>query len=338
MGISKTLLIVLMVTAALVAGCFADEEEKPVRSFEASGGQASDGYAYNGTGLENAAARLSGWVDHETNTGNVSVSFEFAGSQWQVYHDSFSGDEEWKEGGVAFGLVEHGDTGVSSTIIPRLDGEIVTYGSATVLRDGVPAPDPGGADGRWDAHLMLFTDAIRGDDGMITKEDGSTPYDPDTPDDARIIDDDPQGFLQLTAPSGPDSARADETVSETVQVQGVDDAHTVELGGGPSASITVNVTTAEEEPPLQAGDIQVRLVDAQQNVLDEDSGDIGPNQGFETSLQAVGVNETLQLEVSGNGTYTLDIEAHITYDDHPFIILTWDDYELEEADEAPNGT
>lgn len=330
MGKQVALWVTLVLGAALLAGCLSDEEQAPVRTFDASGGQVSDGYAYDGEGLESGAAQLSGWVDHEENTGNVTASFEFAGSQWVVYHDAFSGAEDWKEGGVAFGLVEHGDTGTSTTIIPRIDGDVVTYGTATVLRDGQSV---GG--GHWDAHLMLSSTTVRGDDGMITKEDGSTPYDPATAEDARVIEDDPQALLQLTAPDGPDSARAAESGNETITITGPEASESIELGGGPRASITVNVTTMGGDVPITAGDIELRLLDEEGNVLDEAGGDVLPNAPFETTLSASGLNSTVVLEVSGTGSYDVAVESHVTYDDHPFIIVTWDDYTLEEAESPP---
>ncbi len=330
MGKQVALWVTLVLGAVVVAGCLGGDEQAPVRSFEASSGQVSDGYAYDGQGLEAGAAQLTGWVDHEENTGNVTASFEFAGSQWNVYHDAFSGAEDWKEGGVAFGLVEHGDTGTSTTIIPRIDGDVVTYGTATVHRDG-----QGVGDGRWDAHLMLSSTTVRGEDGMITKEDGSTPYDPATPEDARVLEDDPQALLQLTAPHGADSARPAEFTNGTVQVTGADSSETVELGGGPRGSITVNVTTTGGDVPLQAGDLQVRLLDEDGNALDEDSGDVLGEESFETTLSASGLNSTVTLEVTGNGVYDVEFESQVVFDDHPFIIVTWDDYTLEEAETAP---
>ncbi len=333
----RALGLAALLALVATAGCFGGDEVPPVKTISASGGVASDGYAYGGQGLEQASAELSGWVSNPEDTGSLNVSFEFAGSSWEVTYESFSGQEAFKDGGVAFDLVEHGDSGTSTPIIPTIDGEVVTYGSATVLRDGQPATDPQGNTGPWSAHLMLSRDTIRGPDGLITKADNSTPYDPSSPGDARIIQDDPQALLQLTAPSGPDSARAPATTNETLSLQGPGSSASTTIEAAQGATAVINVTASGGSSPIGVGDVQIRITDGNQT-LDSAEGTVQPNQDFTTSFELADLNaSSLDVVASGNGTFEVQLSATVTYADHPFIILTWDDYQTEGLDAAPGS-
>lgn len=334
---ARALGLATVLVLVATAGCFGGDEVPPVKTISASGGVASDGYAYDGQGLEQASAQLSGFVHDPDDRGSLNVSFEFAGSTWEVTNDAFSGQEDFKDGGVEFDLVEHGDSGVSTPIIPTVDGEVVTYGTATVLRDGQPAADPQGNTGPWSAHLMLSRDTIRGPDGMITKADGETPYDPGSPADARIIQDDPQALLQLTAPSGPDSARAPQTTNETLTVQGPDASDALTVDAAPGASATVNVTASGGSGPLGVGNVRITLTDGNQT-LDSAEGSVGPNQDFTASFELADLEvDSFDVVARGNGTFEVAVEAVVDYNDHPFIIITWDDYQTEAMDAAPGA-
>lgn len=334
---ARALGLATVLVLVATAGCFGGDEVPPVKTVSASGGVASDGYAYDGQGLESANAQLEGFVDDPEDTGILNLSFEFAGSTWEVTYDTFQGQEAFKDGGVEFNLVEHGDSGTSTPIIPTIDGEVVTYGTATVLRDGQPATDPQGNTGPWDAHLMLSRDTIRGPDGLITKADGSTPYDPDSPSDARIIEDDPQALFQLTAPSGPDSAREPQTINETLTVQGPDSTDSVTIEAAEGASATVNATASAGSGPLAAGNVKISISDGNQT-LDSAEGTVGPNQDFTASFELEDLNvSSFDVVARGNGTFEVAVSATVVYDDHPFIILTWDDYETEGMDAAPGS-
>lgn len=334
---ARALGLAAILALVATAGCFGGDEVPPVKTVSASGGLASDGYAYDGQGLEEASAELSGFVHDPDDRGSLNASFEFAGSTWEITYQSFSGQEDFKDGGVEFGLVEHGDSGTSTPIIPTIDGEIVTYGTATVLRDGQPATDPQGNSGPWSAHLMLSHDTIRGPDGLITKADGSTPYDPSSPGDARIIEDDPQALLQLTAPSGPDSARAPATTNETLTVQGPGSSASTTIGAAQGATAVINVTASGGSSPLGVGNVQIQITDGNQT-LDRAEGMVQPNQDFTASFELADLNtSSLGIVASGNGTFEVEIGATVTYDDHPFIILTWDDYQTEGMDAVPGS-
>lgn len=331
LGLATVLLLVA------TAGCFGGDEVPPVKTVSASGGVASDGYAYDGQGLGSASAELEGFVDDPEDAGILNLTFEFAGSTWEVTQESFSGEEAFKDGGVEFDLVEHGDSGVSTPIIPTIDGEVVTYGTATVLRDGQPATDPQGETGPWSAHLMLSRDTIRGPDGLIAKSDGETPYDPDSPADARIIEDDPQALFQLTAPSGPDSARAPATTNETLTVQGPDATQSVTIEAAEGASATVNVTASAGSSPLAAGNVRISITDGNQT-LDSAEGAVQPTEDFTASFELEDLEvDSFDVVARGNGTFEVAVDATVVYDDHPFIILTWDDYQTEGMDAAPGS-
>lgn len=323
----STLLAGLLVVAAL-AGCIGGDDTPPTRTVSASGGLASDGYAYDGQGLVSASATLEGQVDVDEDTGLLNVSFEAWNSTWTVTYGTFSGQEDFKEGGIVADLTEHGDSGVSTPEIPTIRGELVTYGSAEVLRDGAPY-SIGDGSGDWSSHLMLSQDSVRGSDGLIAKSDNSTPYDPSTPGDARIIEDDRQGLLKLVAPSGEDAGRAPTDISEMFSFAGPNNTESVELATAPYASATLQVSTTATQGAISIGQIEVTIVDQNGTELASGGGQVTPNQGYNETFSLQDLDGPVTVEVSGDGGYDVNIAGQITYDDHPFIVVTWDDYTLE---------
>lgn len=327
------LLGALLVTTAL-AGCFGDDAPPAAYTVEASGGSAADSWDYDGSTLTDAGATLEGQLDHEADTGVLNVTFEAWGSTWTVTHDSFAGAEDFKQGGIALDVVEHGDSGVGSTVIPISRGELMTWGNAEVFRDGDPYTVARGPGGTWSAHLMLLEDAIRGPDGQITTADGSAPFDPSTPGDARVLEDDPQAMLELTAPSGADSARAPAPVNGSIEIQTpttTEGSLEIPTAAYSTATLTVNTTPSQGVmgQGLQGGQIDVRIVDEEGTAIAEDSAEFTPNEPYSGTFEVTDVAAPTTLIVSGNGTYTAEVTGQVVYDDHPHITLTWDDYALE---------
>jgi hypothetical protein len=74
----------------------------------------------------------------------------------------------------------------------------------------------------------------------------------------------------------------------------------------------------------------VRLVDAEGNEVAREQVTSTPAQPARVSfgLDHEALMGPLTLEVSGPGVYTVGVEYAITYDDHPFLVLTWDEVAL----------
>ncbi len=325
----RAIVIAAILATTALAGCFGGDELPTAYDASASGGAASDGLAYDGASLQEASATLEGSVDVSEDTGTLNISFEAWNSTWTVRHGAFSGQEEYKDGGIAQQLTVHGDTGAASPALPEMQLDLATWGSAEVLRDGAPYAITGDASEAWEAHLMLSKDTVRGPDGMITTEDESAPYDPANPTDARVIEDDPQAILELFAPAGEDAARQPATVEETFTFSpGTSPEADMELPTDAHARATVTVAT-NGTSGLQAGDIQVRIVDENGTVLEEDAAEITPSSPYEGTFEITGVEGPTTLQIRGNGTYEATVTGQVVYDDHAFIVITWDDYELE---------
>lgn len=328
-ALRATLLATLLFAPAL-SGCFGDDEPPVARSISDSGGVLSQGFAYDGQGLERVGATLEGQVNRVDDTGSVTVNFQFAGSSWSIVFDSFSGTSDFQDGGVAFDLVEHGATGVADTSIPEILALIAAWGSATVSRDGEPYPDPGtGETGPWNAHLMIAANSVRQADGRITNADQSAPYDPGSPDDAFTTGDDPQAIFWVKAPSGEDNRREPVTQNQTFTFQGPPMTETMEVPAGSSSEVTINVTTVEGEAPLHVGNATVRVLDGDGNELAAEEGAITPTETFEATLSFADAPGPLTVELSGQGAFELMVSAHVTFEDYPFLVFTWDDPTVE---------
>lgn len=325
----RSILLGTLLASAALAGCFGDDAPPSAYQVSASGGTVSEDWAYNGTGLVESQANLEGAVDVEEDTGQLNLTFQAWNSSWTVTHASFSGQEDYKAGGIAQDLVAHGDSGVSSTAIPEVRLDLATWGTAEVLRDGEPYSIGEGPGGAWTAHLMLSKDTVRGPDGLIADANETGPYDPDAPSDGRVIEDDPQAIMELISPSGKDARRAPATVNESFDfAPGMSPDADVALPTEAYSSAAVAIGTSGTEG-VQAGNITIRFVDPNGTVLEEDEGEITPNQAYNNTFELADLTGETTLQIRGMGSYQVTVDAEVTYDDHSFIILFMDDYTLE---------
>lgn len=322
----RVALVLALLALAPLAGCFGADAVPAERTVSASSGKSSDGWAYDGTGLAPAGASLSGTLDNADNTGLVEVSFEHAGSTWVATFDTFAqaAGRDFMDGGIAFELDEHGTTGVGDASIPRIHAIVAAWGSARVERDGVLATaEP------WAAHLMVSADTVRGADGKITKTDGATPYDPASPADARRIEGDPQALMFLKHPQGETFSREPAMTSEPLTCAGPECSQTAEIPFDTgAASIVVNVTVGPQSSlPGAFGQGTVRVLDANGAELANETFQVTPQgpDALSLDIDPAGALAPLTVEVTGSGAYTALVESVVTYEDVPFIVLTWDE-------------
>ena len=323
--------LVVLVSVLASAGCFGGDPVPAQRTLSASGGVASEGWAYDGASVVPASATLEGTLDNAQNAGAVTVRFDYDGSRYVATFDQFTESKPFQDGGIVFNLDEHGDTGVADASIPRIHALVAAWGTAKLTKDG--APLVGKAGDAWTAHLMVSRDTVRGSDGKITKADGVTPYDPAAPADARRVENDPQALFFLKHPDGETAARAPVAGSGSANLNGPDQTVTAEVPAEPgAASATLNVTVGAGAAPVGLGQVSVRVLDANGTELAaEPPANVLPNQPLVRSFEIPGdkITGPLTVEVSGSGTYSVTVDHVVTYDDHPFIVLTWDDVTVE---------
>lgn len=327
-------LAALVLVAVPLAGCFNKDTTPPAYTLAAASGKVSQGWDYAGTETSGGDATLAGHVSNADNTGAIFANFSFHGGKYEVIFDQFKEAEgkTFQDGGVAFGLTEHGDSGTADAAIPKIHAKVAAYGLATLMRDGKPVV--GKAGNLWAAHLMVYDDAIRGPDGKITKADGAAPYDPSSPADAKTYPGTSQAMLKLVSPDGETATRAPVHVDKNVSLQGPQATGSVDIPLEPGAegfSITVNSTTLAAQapggaPPLGVGTIAVTITVGGKTYTDQ--GNIAPNtpysHKFDIKAEDLGNATAAKVDISGSGAYNVQVIADIPYDDHPFIVVTWD--------------
>lgn len=320
-------LLLVALAAGLLAGCFGDEPPAAERTVTASGGKVSAGWDYAGAATTPGAATLAGLVNNPDNRGSVNASFDYAGAKWTVVFDQFAGTQDFMDGGVRFDVTEHGDSGVADASIPKLHARVAAWGTALVTKDGKPIA--GAAGDRWAAHLMVSDDTVRGPDNRILNAAGTAPYDPTKPADAKVTTGDAQALLKLVHPDGETAARAPLNASQTLSFAGPPAPQTVDIPAeAGAASMTVNVTITGPQPaPVGVGQAQIRLLDAGGNVTKSQEMTLAPNQPTTASfaLAAAEITGPFKLEITGTGAFTATVDYAVTFDDHPFLVLTWDE-------------
>ncbi len=322
----RPLLLGALLVATAAAGCLGGDEQPTAYDVQATGGHVANGWAYDGQPMASGVASLEGFVDAEENRGSLNITYEAWNSTWEIRHAQFEGQQDFHDGGIALDVTEHGDSGVGHTEIPRIDGILLTWGSAEVLRDGEPyeITQPG----TWSAHMMFNENTIRGTNGQILQEDQSTPFDPSSPGNAHIEEDNPQALIELTSPGGDDDARQPANMSETIQIQGQGEQGSVEVPTSAHSRATIGIST-ETEIPLHGGTIEVQIVDTEGEALAQDEAEITPLEPYSGSWEINDATGPVEVIVSGSGTYEAAVSAEVQYDDHPHITITWDDYMLE---------
>lgn len=317
-----------MLALAIVAGCTGDEAAPNERRFSASGGSTTAGWAYDGLGVLGQAATLDGSTNDADNTGSASATFTMDGITWTIAFDQFAqaSGKDFQDGGIEHALDEHGDTGVADASIPKIHALVAAWGSASVTRGGeLVTQEP------WSAHLMIAADTVRGTDGKITKADGTTPYDPATPADARRIENDPQAILWVKHPLGETFSRGAVPVAATLACQGPQCTQSAEIPAEEGAThLDINVTYTPTGPlPLAVGRATFSIVDAAgTSVVPATESQIVPGPTPTTLVVSVpleGIVGPLTAQITGDGAFSVAIEGTITYVDHPFLVLTWDD-------------
>lgn len=318
--------VLVVVLAVALAGC-ADPAPVTKYDFSASGGKASEGWAYDGVGVTAASASLAGSLDDAANTGSVNVSFSFFGATYVVSFNSFQGAQDFQDGGVRFNFDEHGDSGNGDASLPKMRVKAAAWGMATVTKDGEPLK--GASGDQWAAHVMISDDTVRGADGRVLNAAGTAAYNPSAPTDAKITTGDPQVFLSLKSPDGETAIREPAAGSATLGFQGPESTLSADVPAEKGASaLVVNVTLKASDPaPVGLGQATISLVDANGNVTKTKDVTFTPQGPVVESfaLTAAEITGPFKLQIKGQGIFTAAVDYVVTFDDHPFVVLTWDE-------------
>lgn len=324
-------LLVAWVGLAAMAGCFGGDAPPNERTFSASGGVVSAGWAYDGSGVIGQDAELTGTTLDDANTGTIHAELLIDDEPWVIHFNSFAQAEgkEFQDGGIEHGIDEHGDTGVADASIPKIHALVAAWGSATVSRNGVPV-----ADEPWSAHLMVSQDTVRVDGGIM-KADGAAPYDPSTPGDARRVEGDPQAFLFVKHPQGETFSRGALTsyLNLTCSAPQCTQAGEIPVEDG-ATLVLINATARPDgQFPLAVGrGVTVTFTDANGAALASiglgdvvTGGPVPANTGFASVKLGADFVGPITASVSGDGAFAVLLEATATYADRPFIVITWDE-------------
>lgn len=323
----RALPLVLLVTIAVVlAGC-AKPAPVTTHQFSASGGKASAGWAYDGAGVTPASATLAGSLDDAANTGSVNVSFSYFASTYVVSFASFVQDKDFQDGGVRFNFDEHGDSTNGDALLPKMHVKAAAWGVAKVTKDGEVLK--GKTSDEWLAHLMISDDTVRGADGKIQNAAGTAAYNPAAPTDAKIVAGDAQVLFSLKSPDGESAMREPVAGAVKLGFQGPEATLSADIPSEKGAvELVVNVTlTAMDPAPVGVGRATISLIDANGNTTKTVDLTLTPQGPLTQSfvLKGAEVTGAFKLQVKGEGVFSANVDYVVTFDDHPFMVLTWDE-------------
>ncbi|HEV8359910.1 MAG TPA: hypothetical protein VGR28_05565 [Candidatus Thermoplasmatota archaeon] len=257
--------LVWLVVLAALGGCLRAEQATTTFTATGSNPVAFAGYDYAGATALAGAGDIQVSLDAASDTGTVVATFTAGGRAWRAEFTRFAETRPFHQGGVRLDFPEHGDSGNGDALLPTIHALAAGWGQGTVSVDGAPIVDPSTGNATFNLHVMATDTGPRDPaTNKITKQDGSTPYDPAAPADARVT----QGLRQLMINVQSAAAMpADANVTLQGQIAGSDQVTgATALGTIPVAnaqgSIAANVTLAGAQGPLPAlGQFHVALLD-----------------------------------------------------------------------------
>lgn len=153
-------LIAVTLFSAAVAGCLEPERTSAYQAYGSKGSYTS-GFAYNGRGIVPFDGPVYIAVNDAANTGRAVANGKIGPTTFDVVFEQFVESKPFHDGGIASNLIEHGDSGVGDTSIPRVDLEMAAWGKATIHYGGKPYADPLTGDLNWTAHFMVIRNGVR---------------------------------------------------------------------------------------------------------------------------------------------------------------------------------
>lgn len=237
-----------VVTALVLAGC----ASPPPTAFKAHGASPVMfmGYDYAGASAVPGQGAADVSVDFAKDTG--TASFTFTGPGGAAFSAQFtrfmeSPGKAFQQGGVRDDFPEHGNTGNGDAMLPTIHALSAGWGVGTVTLNGQPLTDPTTGQPQFALHYMV-TDTGPRDPAThkVTKADGSTPYDPASPTDAKVTQAKEIMLNIQSMGAAPPPTNATFSVTGTIAQPMTDETKPAFTIDGPGA--TVNITYALQGP------------------------------------------------------------------------------------------
>lgn len=330
------LILAALVAAGGLAGCFGATEGGlgDPRTVTATGKAyfSATGWGYGGGG-QSVDATFEGTFNDADNTGTATIRFKAGEEEVVVTFDKFAeaAGKTFQDGGVEFDILEHGDSGVADASVPKLLALVAAWGEATVTAGGEPEADPMTGAPTWTAHVMASDTTVRGADGKITKADGTTPYDPASPADAKTVEGDRQLlFILKPHARAAEPAPVNETQSASVQSPQYSESYAFqgEVGGMGLVRITL---VGASGSPLGGGSATVVVKNPSGVETSSTNAALTPGTGPATAEATFVTDQAGEyvIEVSGNGVFEYELAYTVDYTPMPGVTLTWDDFTIE---------
>jgi hypothetical protein len=208
------------------------------------------GYDYAGTTAQVAQGAADIDVDAARDTGTAVFTFGAGNQTFEVRFAQFHEAQPFQQGGVRNDFPEHGDTGNGDAQLPTIHALSAGWGSGTVTLGGQALRDPVSRDTTFTLHYMVTDTGPRDPASRkVTKADGSTPYDPAAPADAKTF---PvrEVLLNVQGATGP-AAPVNESFSVTSSLGPMTD-ETKDAFAINGTSAAVNISYALQGPAAGA--------------------------------------------------------------------------------------
>lgn len=268
----------------------------------------ANSWAYSGEELRDGNGTMQVRVEDRDDSGTVTGHVVEAGADWHVEFTNFSATRPFHDGGVAFHLTEHGDSGVGDATIPRVRMLCAGWGAVRLTLDGQAVAVPGGAEA-FAGHFMVASTGVRDDaTGRITDRDGSADYSPSRPGNAARQSDDLEFWIKVSADEAGNATATNVSGTANSPVYNMSHGFPVLAAG---ANISVAVTGRGATPGPLLGQLEFTLRDAGGGELASTTLG-GPGQVMEGGIHAPADRPGMYaLQVTGSAVQVA-YEAEIT--------------------------
>jgi hypothetical protein len=141
---------------------------------------------------------------------------------------------------------------------------------------------------------------------------------------------DPQAFFFVKSPDGETAVRAPLNGTKTLTFTGPEAKQSVDLATEKGAAgLLVNVTILGAAGPAPGlGTAKIVLRDAGGNATKTADLTLTPNNPATASfmLTEKEITGAYKVEITGAGAFNAKVDYLAEFDDHPFLVITWDEY------------
>lgn len=270
-----------------------------------------DERTYDGSDMK----RIDGSVELETrnadNTGTVSADLRLPQGRLEVTWTDFHSDVDWKDGGIAAHVVEHGASGHGHRMEPEMrlcSGGWGTTAQATL--DGEDLLDPVTGEPVLNVHYMLASDAMTDPETLgVYQKDGQTPYDPQNADNGYVMRGREEGHFAIWGEGAykdgyavGEPATNTTTYQDTIPLPGTQATHVIPVDAVMTTiQASVAVTTA--------GVLDVEIRGPGGQVLADGQATAGSPATLTTDVPLERGDHLLVISGTGGGTYDAQVSV-----------------------------